>query len=409
MPKALYLCYFGLLEPLVQTQVVPYLEEIAKSGVEIELLTFEPKLRKRWPKDKIDQHRSILESKGIRWRRLGYHSRPSIPATMFDLANALVHIIYWHKKARYDLLHARGHIPAPLAAICKTLLGTKFLFDIRGFMPEEYADAGIWANGGPLFRMVKRVEKWLMSRSDGFVVLTDKARDILFPQLDESSRDILGRPVEVIPCCVDAAKFEESSMVQPDGLPELSGRKVYIYVGSFGGWYMTNEMLDLFAFVRRRDPTAFVIVLTQRESEKVYNELISRGFDDSDILVKSVSPENVGGYLGRADVAISFIRPCYSKLSSSPTKIAEYLIAGLPLIINPGVGDLDALIMNEKVGVMVAEFSDKGFIEASAEMDTMLSDTGLSGRCKEAAKKHFDLHTVAGPRYVRLYEKILNE
>ena len=38
--KSLYLCYFGLREPLVQTQVLPYLRGVSASGVEVTLLTF---------------------------------------------------------------------------------------------------------------------------------------------------------------------------------------------------------------------------------------------------------------------------------------------------------------------------------------------------------------------------------
>ncbi|MCV4754379.1 hypothetical protein OFC37_33460, partial [Escherichia coli] len=69
------------------------------------------------------------------------------------------------------------------------------LFDIRGFMPEEYTDAGIWPEGGLLYRTAKTIEKWLMKESDAFVVLTEKARDILFPESRETGRDRLGRPV----------------------------------------------------------------------------------------------------------------------------------------------------------------------------------------------------------------------
>jgi hypothetical protein len=39
--KTLYLCYFWINEPLVQTQVLPYLREIRKGGTEVSLLTFE--------------------------------------------------------------------------------------------------------------------------------------------------------------------------------------------------------------------------------------------------------------------------------------------------------------------------------------------------------------------------------
>ena len=39
---SLYICYFGLREPLVQTQVLPYLRELVAGGVKMSLLTFEP-------------------------------------------------------------------------------------------------------------------------------------------------------------------------------------------------------------------------------------------------------------------------------------------------------------------------------------------------------------------------------
>ena len=42
MSKTLYICYFGVREPLVQTQVLPYLREIRKGGTDDSILTFEP-------------------------------------------------------------------------------------------------------------------------------------------------------------------------------------------------------------------------------------------------------------------------------------------------------------------------------------------------------------------------------
>ncbi len=40
--NGLYICYFGLREPLVQSQVIPYLAELAAHGIDLTLLTFEP-------------------------------------------------------------------------------------------------------------------------------------------------------------------------------------------------------------------------------------------------------------------------------------------------------------------------------------------------------------------------------
>ena len=47
--KTLYLCYLGLREPLVQSQVLPYLREIRRGGVAVRLVTFEPGGLASWP------------------------------------------------------------------------------------------------------------------------------------------------------------------------------------------------------------------------------------------------------------------------------------------------------------------------------------------------------------------------
>src|SRR5204862_5203605 len=76
----LYICYFGLREPLVQTQVLPYLRELVAGGVKMSLLTFEPR---RWDGA---EWRERLRAEGIEWHVLPYHKRPTLPATLYDVA-----------------------------------------------------------------------------------------------------------------------------------------------------------------------------------------------------------------------------------------------------------------------------------------------------------------------------------
>ena len=53
--RTLYLCYFGLREPLVQTQVLPYLRQLAGQGIGVCLLTFEPGGKDRWPEEEKER------------------------------------------------------------------------------------------------------------------------------------------------------------------------------------------------------------------------------------------------------------------------------------------------------------------------------------------------------------------
>ncbi len=406
----------------MQTQVIPYLRELVKGGYEISLLTFEPATRvgekgsggvgetgRRGEREsEFRQIRELLADEGIDWHWLPYHKWPSAIATAWDILRGTIRVWRLNGKKKFDVLHGRVHIPTLMGALARMFSShkPKLLFDIRGFFPEEYTDAGIWPENGLLYRSAKRVEKWLMKEADGFVILTEKARDILFPESIETGKDKLGRPVEVIPCCVDLKRFAAAKGGRLSVREELGieGRKVYTYVGSFGGWYLTDEMIDLFTTARERDPNSFTLILTQRDKEKISNLLTERGFGQDDFYVGSVPPSEISKYLEASDVAVSFIKACYSKQSSSPTKLAEYLACGLPIIANRGVGDVDKLIQENGVGVLIDAFTKESYLSALNQIDG-LGD--ISEECRKTAEKEFDLETVGGGRYRRIYSRMV--
>lgn len=411
----LYLCYFGLREPLVQTQVLPYLREIKKiDGLKVSLLTFEPNFKEKWTTEEIAAEKEKLTAENINWNCLPYHKRPSAPATVFDILCGAWFTWKMIRREKVNLIHARVHVPAMMGAIAKKFTfgkKTKLLFDIRGFFPEEYTDAGVWKADSLLYKSVKRAEKWLFKESDGFVVLTEKAREILFPESKKNSSDSFGRPVEVIPCCVDLGHFIKASEdFQNEFRRELNleDRFVVAYVGSFGGWYLTDEMVDFFAAARERNPKTFALILTQRDQEKIIEKLLKKGFKDTDFFVKSVSPKQIPKYLGAADVALSFIKACYSKQSSSPTKIPEYLACGLPIISNKGVGDVDELINNDRVGVILDDFSFQSYSKAFDDVIELKNEQGFAERSRSSAKNRFELEEVGGAKYRSIYRRILN-
>jgi len=406
--RTLYICYFGVREPLVQTQVIPYLLEIAADDVEVHLLTFEPDLKTGWANREIESRRKAMADSGIIWHYLPYHKRPSVPATFYDIVNGARYVRRLLSVKKFDILHCRVHVPALMAVIARKFSRSdpKILFDIRGFFPEEYTDAGIWPENGWLYRSAKRVERWLLHSSDGFVVLTEKARKILFPESLETGLDARGRPVEVIPCCVDLARFPENITEKRSRLRRelaIGDRFVIAYVGSFGGWYLSDELFELFSTARKRDEKVFVLVLTQRDANTVREQLEKIGFGSDDLFVGSVPPAEIPDYLAAADAAVSFIKNCYSKQASSPTKNAEYLAAGLPIIANAGVGDVDTQINEDHVGVLIDRFSDQDYREALEH----LADMGdIRERCRAAAEARFDLKAIGGTRYRRIYRRL---
>jgi glycosyltransferase involved in cell wall biosynthesis len=405
--RTLYLCYFGLREPLVQTQVLPYLRKLAEADIKVSLLTFEPKLKERWTAEELEAERARLEGEGIRWHWRAYHKSPSLPATLYDVGVGARLAAKLLRRGEADVLHARGHVPALMAALAKRRAGGRILFDIRGFMPEEYTDAGVWPANGTLYRGVKRVERFLFNSADAFVVLTEKAREILFP--GRADTDEKGRPVEVIPCCVDFKRFRAADETPREELRRelgLEGRRVVVYVGSFGGWYMAEETARLMALAYRQDPKTYALVLTQTPPEQIETRLRELGVPDDSFHVGRVAPADVPKYLKASDIAVSFIRACYSKLSSSPTKIAEYLAAGLPVVCNAGVGDVDEVIEGDRVGVVLRDFDDESFTRALREVEALRAEGDLAERARESAERRFDIERVGGAKYRRVYARL---
>jgi glycosyltransferase involved in cell wall biosynthesis len=408
--RTLYICYFGLREPLVQTQVLPYLREIAKGGIGVTLLTFEPELRTNWSTADIETTSAELSADGIEWHRLAYHKRPSAIATAFDIFNGVRFIR--KNIGRFDVLHGRVHVPTLMAALARKLSRQKpkLIFDIRGFFPEEYTDAGVWPENGVLYRTAKRVERWLLKESDGFVVLTEKAREILFGLGSKNIQSELRTPhfVEVIPCCVDLEdRFDVIGDQTRNAIRKelgIDGRFVITHVGALGGLYMTREIVEFLSASRSSDPSTYAMFLTQTDPAEAVRLLKENGFGESDLFVDRVAPDDIPKYLAASDVGLSFVKATYATQSRSPTKIPEYLAAGLPVIANSGVGDVDKLINENGVGVLIDRFDRETYLDAVKRLRA-LGD--VAGKCRKTAKSQFDLQAVGGHRYLRLYGNLL--
>lgn len=394
--KTLYLCYFGLREPLVQTQVLPYLRELVKGGVEVNLLTFEPNWRNGWSREERGEWRARLLDEGIHWRALAYHKRPSLPATLYDtLAGAgLAAWLVWRHKI--DALHARAHIPLLMGAMAKLVTGCKLVFDIRGLMANEYADAGVWAEQSAVFRAIKFVEKLGIKHADQLVVLTHRLRDLLVER-----QQIPASKIEVIPCCTEQPRTSAPNRAEDDSYE-------VIYAGSVTGLYLLEEMAQFFLTLQQRQPHAVLRILTGANRAEVAARLQSAGLNEESFLVMSARPAEVPSYLRRARLGLSFRKSTFSQIAASPTKIPEYLAAGIPVVCNAGVGDMDQLIEQNNVGAVITNLSHAGYARAIWQLELLARDPDLARRCRATARRHFDLEEIGGAGYRRVYAKLLD-
>jgi glycosyltransferase involved in cell wall biosynthesis len=398
-----------MLDPLGQSQVIPYLKELSRAGVQFTLLSFER--AQAFTPEGVAQCAALrqeLTASGIDWHWLRYHKTPSLPATGYDVwagtrfAGRLVRV------KQIEMVHARSHIPAAIALRLKRRFGVKMIFDLRGLMAEEYADAGHWRKDSLPYRITKAVEGRALAAADGVVTLTEKIWPLIKEWESLRNRDVAH---EVVPCCADLALFSFSQGERARRRAELGlkDRFVIVYSGSIDGWYLTESMADFFVPLRKHRPEAHFLWLTPTRHERVHDLMKARGFSEADYTVLASAPRDVPSYLSAADAGLAFIKPCFSKLASSPTKYAEYLGCGLPLIINQGVGDSDTLITREKTGALVRSFDEGEYAQAASVIEGLAGDPAEVRRhTREVAERLFDVSRVGTERYVRLYEKVLN-
>jgi 2-polyprenyl-3-methyl-5-hydroxy-6-metoxy-1,4-benzoquinol methylase/glycosyltransferase involved in cell wall biosynthesis len=394
MQTALYICYFGSDQPLVHTQVLPYLRRIAASGVKVHLLTYETGAAAG------PAHRAAIEAGGIRWHSLGYHKRPSLLATGYDVLAGILYSVLLVLRHRIDIIHARSHVAGAMGLALKRLLRVKLIFDFRGLMAEEYVDNGVWVENSPGFRLVKRAERALLARADRVVVLTEKLKAMLIgtpsPAVDPAK-------IFVIPCCIDLSQYSER---EPSDSAGFAKRITLAYAGSATGRYMLREMIGFFRVLQDRSGgSAHFLVITKTDRSMVQRAFLECGIDATCYSIVAATPEEVPGLLSSADIGISFIRRSQALAGATPTKIGEYLAAGLPVVSSTGVGDTDAMLAAEEVGITVTEFDAATYERAIDGLLRLIEGEGRA-RCRAVAARLYSLEDIGGPRYVAMYQSL---
>ena len=407
--RVLFLSYNGLLEPILSSQAIPYLKELAKKNFEFVLVTYEKKKDlQNAGKDKINMIKDELRPLGIEWRYLRYHKNPKIFSTLFDMLVGTLYCLYLIPAKRIKLVHLRGITPGSIMIFLSKVLKVKILFDMRGLLAEEMAAGGLWEEGGVQFKLVKTAEKSLLKIADAVTVLTKKHLQ-LNKDLDYlKNRDI---PMDVVPCCVDIDKFnyDVNSDLSFKKKLGMEGSFILMYQGKIGTFYLMDHMLDIYKNMLEIMPNAIFFILTTDCTDPVSKAAILKGIKEDSIRVaKNIEFELMPKYLAIADAGIFFINP-YKKIGSSPIKMGEFLACGVPVIINPGVGDTEEIVLNNKVGVIVRQFDEMNYRSSIKELILLKQDgEALRKRCRDTAAGYLSLEEGV-KRYSDIYETLTQE
>ena len=134
------------------------------------------------------------------------------------------------------------------------------------------------------------------------------------------------------------------------------------------------------------------ILLLTKDTSVVEKYLLQYPDLRSRIISLYVNNNEVFKYLNAADFGILFRENTIMNNVASPTKFAEYMLCGLPVIISEGVGDYSSYVIEKGVGFLLNESELKFPEEFKFEN---LSDKKLSrDYIAQLGKQHFSKQSI---------------
>ena len=401
--KILYISYDGMTDPLGQSQVISYLVGLTKYGYTFHILSFEKKDKWILLGKEIQ---SLLDENGIKWFPNTFHTNPPIISKVYDKFLLLQKAKNLHKKYHYDMVHCRSYGAAEVGLYLKQTTGIKFLFDMRGFWADEKADGKSWDRKkwfwNTVYNYYKKKEADFIRESDYIISLTFAGKKEILSWKFYNDKV----PISVIPCCADLDFFKITNVLKKKeartnlGIDDTA--LVLSYLGSLGAWYMIDEMLQFFKELQAQHNNAKFLIITNSNHEIVLQKLTTFKLSRNDLIILTVPFSRVPEYIYASDISISFIKPVYSKISSSPVKIGEVLSMGIPIISN-SVGDMGKLFSEEKIGIEVKDFNSSTFLSAIKLVNhcKLIDPTSI----REVAVKYYNLQEGIA-KYASVYKEI---
>ncbi len=403
--SSLFISYNGLTDPLGQSQILPYVIGLAKSGYEMSILSCEKRDRFKAKESEIS---SICKTHGIKWIPLFFHTSPPILAKYYDYISLKNKATNLYRENNYDIIHCRSFLAARIGAKLKKKFNCKYLFDMRGFWVDERVDGGIWDLASPFYRYAykkyKKKEDYLVGYADGIVCLTEAGKIEI--QKWKSYQPSV--PITVIPCSADLELFsvvsEDEKILAKQLLGIKEGTFVLSYLGSLGTWYLLEEMLQLFNKIAEKYNEAVFLILTPDDPKIVYQSASKFGIGPSKLVITFAERKDVPIFMKASNVSVSFIKPAYSKIASSPTKLGELLSMGIPVICNQ-IGDVGLVLQQSGGGVLLPDFSNASYDFVIEQLPMLM---GLdSAEIRSNIYEYYSLDN-AIKTYNHVYSKLLN-
>lgn len=206
-------------------------------------------------------------------------------------------------------------------------------------------------------KFIRRANTVSIKKASMLLVVSENLRKELMKQTGLTVNNYF-----VLPCSVVVERFANIK------LPQLNINKERIVVGYCGGlqaWQNIGVILDIVMKLRKLDERIFFLLLTPNPIDRIKKELDLIGAEN--YMYFSLKTDEVPAYLSLMDATFLIRDERMLNIVSSPTKIAESLAAGVPVIATKSAGDINEVVQTGQNGYIIKNInvSDKEISDMS--------------------------------------------
>ena len=363
-----YVTVDSVSEGVGSSQILPLLRGISQEGLSVNLISFE----KNRPTTDLEYQ---VKSLGIHWSIHEFKNFGAVSglSRFREIMNSI---------PETQVIHSRSDIPAAASILSKR---APILWDVRSLWPDQRLFMETSSIKKVLLKSTRAIESFAsygasaMSTLTAAVVPILEARHLRIPSIRT-----------VVPTSVDLNAFRLTNTFPKNILA--------LFSGTYNNYYdldLSREFIEEF----RKVTSVEVHWARPKES---FRQILAAGEDH----IFEVTQPEIGKLLQMYSFGISIckLNAGPSLAAAMPTKVAEFLACGRPVVINSGLGDLDQFVREFDAGVVLDGTSGDVKVKVEALLK-LLSDPETPNRCRALAEKYFDMEKGIR-KYLTVYQQI---
>ena len=343
----------SLSEGVGSSQIAPLMEKLAIHGMKINLLTFEKEDPPTALKDR-------MAKSGIAWTQIPFGNSGPIGgvARTIQLARLIPDSL---------ITHARSDFPA----VAARLSGQKrVLWDVRSL----WADQRKFIEESPIKRSILSLYAPLEEMACNSSLALSTLTKAVVPILEDRHKKLPSIRT-VVPTAVDLERFKFS--------PVMPSKLRGLYSGTYNNYY-DLDLSRRFIEEMRKFVSCEAGWARPKESKTTS---LNAGEDHSFSATQSEMANLMSEYSFGMSICKEDAGP--SLKAAMPTKIAEFLAIGRPVVVNAGLGDCDELLEQNGAGIVIKRNDDLAV--KAKELIELVRDNNSPQRCRNLAESNFDL------------------